>query len=143
MLYLLSQAQLLQPCTQLQSQRPGSHTHTLGRFYPNSSSGQSTVKVCWCRGRCPTGGRGTPSALPAQLKAPALRGIYLFSQKGSKQLAEVHNLLPYSQPREGCVCEALHHQQRKQLSSREGCCLLRSGPTQSGATNPCRLPATC
>lgn len=33
--------------------------------------------------------------------------------KRQQQLAEVHNLLPYSQPRAGCACEALNHQQRK------------------------------
>lgn len=95
--------------------RDWAHTHTLGRLYPNSSSGQSTIKLCWCRERRPTGGRGTPSALPSFfLKKPLLlRESTSIFQKREQQLAEVHNLFPYSQPREGCMCKALNHQQRK------------------------------
>lgn len=114
--------------------------HTLGRFYPSSSSGQSTVKLCWCRRRCPpTGRRGTPWELSAQLKAPA----FSVFPKMEQQLVEMHNLLPYSQQRQGGVCETLNHQQRKHLSLKEVCSLLRSGSTTSTATNPRWLPATC
>lgn len=71
------------------------------------------------------------------------RGSISVFPKREQQLADVHNLSPYSQPGEGYVCKALNHQQRKQLSPREVCSLFRSGPTQSRATNPSRLPTTC
>lgn len=48
------------------------------------------------------------------LKKPLLlRESTSVFQKREQQLAEVHNLFPYSQPREGCLCKALNHQQRK------------------------------
>lgn len=127
-----------------------SQTHTSDRFYRNSSSSHQSTD--WLNKRLNSAGAGG-HVLPRVEEAPhqscqlswkplLSKGSILLSPKREQQLAEVHNLPPHSQPREGWACKALNSLQRKQLSPKEVCCLLRSGLMPSRATNPSRLPTT-